>query len=504
MTSISNFANNSPNSLPTHLSFWLDNLKFIVILLVGLGAITVLFALTYPKSDELFAKLSIIIHGFALWGIWVSIKVIAKIQVEHAFAIRVEEKASEALREIKSGNRDRIALEKVGELLPENPTPKLAMPRLFLHIIGEAKDHRFESSIIAMQPYREEAIGDIFKLQNIQKIALQLGILGTFIGLILALSQLKPDSDNAIALQPLFNTLHISFSTSVAGLEVAAILGLLIMVVRQKQEAYFQSMETAADAMISLAQNAINEDNFFTGFKQVENAVNQLRERVFAQTKQAEAQTEAMRQGMTKLTKTKSQFDEFLNQIQESQANFVREMMGVYDIFSPKTIKTELQQSLDNAVNKILETFNKNLIPSLEKITELNNAIRELYGVLQMADNKLMAQSQQLEQLITTQNNFISKTVDQFDKGNQYFAESKAEFYSDLQQLITSQNETFQTFQQNINTISQKVTNINQELESSNEIVRDLIQLVISKKPLYKIVYEKLKTFINNKLSRKL
>jgi len=514
MSDTSEFAASSPYSLLKNISFWRDNIRFIVILLLGLGTIIVLFPLTYPKSDEPLAYLSILIHFFALWGIWFSIIVIAKIQVEQAFAICVDDITSKELRKIKGGEKDRIALENVKHLLPSNPTAGLAMPRLFQHVITEAKDHRFESSIIAMQPYREEAIGDIFQLQNIQKIALQLGILGTFIGLILALSKLSLDSNSAsLELGTLFNSLHISFSTSVAGLEVAAILGLLMMVVQQKQKAYFQSMESATDTMISLAQNAIPEDLFFTGFEQIKNAVSQLDDRVFAQTKEVEVQTMEMRRGIDKLAETKTQFKEFLGQIQDAQAHFVEKMMTVYDTFSPKTITTELQRSLDNAVNNILNTFNDNLKPSLDKLTVLNHNILDLYQVLQTVESQFTGQTNQLEkvnqelaqaksslysstqELLTEQKAFFDNILKQFKTGNQELANSKSDFYRSLQPLITSQNETFNTFQRDVKAMSQRVTSLNQELKKSNEVVQDLVQLITSRKPLYHIISEKLKMF---------
>jgi biopolymer transport protein ExbB/TolQ len=508
------FASLSPNALIITPTFWLKNIIFIAILLVSVGAVFVLFPLTYPKSDDPLAYLSTFIHFFALWGIWVSIRVIAQTQVEHAYALQVEKRAQDKLRKIRSKEIDRLALEQVGELLPDNPTQNLAMPRLFQHIIGEARDHRFESSMSTMQPYREEAIDDIFKLQNIQKIALQLGILGTFIGLILALSQLNLDANSAtLELTSLFNSLHISFSTSVAGLEVAAILGLLIMVVRQKQKSYFQAMENAADTMISLAQNSIPEDLFFTGFEQVKNAISQLDDRVYAQTKEVEVQTKEMRRGIDKLADTKTQFREFLDQIQDSQAHFVKEMMAVYDIFSPQTITNELQQSLENAVAQISKTFNENLEPSLEKMTAMNQAIHEVHSVLEKLENKLKEQNQQLEKvnqelvlakstlysstqpLITAQKDFIDSAVTQLDKGNQELTQSKTDFYGKLNPLIDKQNKTFHDFQRDVKAMSDRVTSLNQELQKSNEVVQDLVQLITDRKPLYKIIFMKLKRF---------
>ncbi|MCK5524914.1 MAG: MotA/TolQ/ExbB proton channel family protein [Thiomargarita sp.] len=526
MNDTSEFANSSPKSLLINFSFWFVHKWLIVILFVSVLAFFSLFPLTYPKSDEFFANLSVLIHGFALWGLGLAIVILAKIQVEQAFAFQVGQYAKDKLRNIKN---NRPTLEKVGELLPDNPTPNLAMPFLFKQIIEEARNHRFESSMSTMQPYREKAIDDIFKLQNIQKIALQLGILGTFIGLILALSQLNFDSSSTtLELKPLFNSLHISFSTSVAGLEVAVILGFLIMLVRIKQTDYFQTMEEATNTMISLAQNAVNEDKYFTGFKQVETAVNNfsenVKERVSAQTAEVEKQTGEIQRGIDKLADTKARFQEFLNQIQNSQAQsmteiqksqayFVKEMMTVYDKFSPKTITFQLQQSLENAVGQILNTFNEKLEPSLEKITAMNHAIHEVHSVLEKLENKLKEQNQQLEKmtqelglaksslysstqpLLTAQKEFIESAVTQLEKGNRELTQSKTDFYDSLKPLVASQNDTFDNFQRDVKAMSEGVITLNRELQKSNEVVQDLVQLITSKKPLYQIIFEKVKMF---------
>ncbi|MEK8016136.1 MAG: hypothetical protein VSS75_004650 [Candidatus Parabeggiatoa sp.] len=508
----SNFATCSPNSLLTNMTFWVKHGWFIVILLVSMMAFYYLVPLTYPKSDGLLAHLSIVIHILALWGIGLAITVLTKIQVEQAFATYMKNETEVKLRGIKSGEKSRISLEKLEEQLPSNPTPKLAMPRLFQHIIDEARDHRFESSVITMQPYREESIGNILKLQKLQKIALQLGILGTFIGLILALSQLSLDSA-ILEQKSLIDSLHISFSCIIAGLEVVAILEFLIMVALQKQDAYFQTMESATDAMISLAQNAINEDHFLTGFKQVENAINQLNDQVVDQTKEIGLQTNEMRQGMFRLAESKAQFNLFLDNIQQSQQHFVKEMMAVYDIFSPETISHQLQQSLEKAVDQISNTFNEKLEPSLDKITAMNLSIREVHNVLQTLENKLKEQNKQLEQvnkelslagstlysstqpLLTAQTEFIESAVTQLEKGNQELTQTKTEFYGSLQPLIASQTDTFDNFQRDVKVMSEGVTSLNCELQKSNEVLQDLVQFMTSRKPLYKIIFEKLKMF---------
>src|SRR5207247_2069293 len=147
---------------------------------------------------------------------------------------RVEKTSEQYLSRIKAGQQSLIELDRLEEaLLPLNKSnPPPAALRLFQHIFKEAKDRKFESSVNVMQPYREESLGDIFKLQNLQKIALWLGILGTFVGLLLAIQesglsnlQAKSGDDFVNVINKMFDGLLVAFSASLAGLEAAVIIG---------------------------------------------------------------------------------------------------------------------------------------------------------------------------------------------------------------------------------------------------------------------------------------
>ena len=268
-------AESSPGSLLLRASFLFGQRDLWLTAAVGLVSFIILAPYT-NDFDQGWVLLTIFIQLLAVWSAVITLKAIAKVEVESAIVGEVEARGSYYLRAIKSGLGERRTLEALeADVLPHNTgVPAPSMIRLFQNIFKEAKDRKFESSYNVIQPYREEVLEDIFRLQNIQKIALWLGILGTFIGLLRAiqvgdLSQIK-ENDNLVGIvTSMFDNLFISFSASLAGLEVAVIIGAFLLLLRRRHVAYFQNMETSVATMLSLARNATNKDDYFVEFSQL-------------------------------------------------------------------------------------------------------------------------------------------------------------------------------------------------------------------------------------------
>ncbi len=362
----------SPGQLIRNLFFWKDQYKLLLVILAGAVAFGVLFTTTYPRF-QLSIAITIVIHLLGIYAIYMASRTLAKIEIEHAVIDVVEDKA-EACSDLKLSE-----LEKT--ILPVNPHKEQpAMIRLFRHICKEAKDRRFESSVIAIQPYREESIGDMFQVENIKKMALHLGILGTFIGLILALFNLGAHSKGAFsvnALDPLFHSLYISFSTSIAGLEVSVFVGAMTMLIGKRQQHYFQKMEDTVVTMLSLARKAINTDNLFAEFNQVRHSIEQLTGRVDMQTQKVSAQTHQIQQGINQLATTGTQFDGFLKQISDSQKAFIDDIKEIYDIISLNNITKKLEEILKNTNQDLAGILTNNLSQSSEKLLSFNENFRK-------------------------------------------------------------------------------------------------------------------------------
>jgi biopolymer transport protein ExbB/TolQ len=343
-----------PRALVWQPRFWRGQLPLGTILLGSAVLLRVLAPYTYSWSDGWSGYLSVAVQLLAVWGVVICVQGLATLDVDTALAAEMEARGSEYLVSLRSGTRARVDLDEAERTIaPSNPaSPTPAPVRLFQQIIKEARDRRFESGGILTQPYREEALEDIFRLQNLQKIALWLGILGTFVGLLVALQRadLGTTSDPeglARMVQEMYGGLFISFTASVAGLEVAIILGFLLLVVRKRQERYFAVLESAVVTLLSVARHAVNRDDFLAEFSQVNAAMRELSGRVYEQTQETseglqgvhrrlEAQNARIDTGLAKLVETRGEFDGFLRQIGETEREFIADLRRVFHAASFK------------------------------------------------------------------------------------------------------------------------------------------------------------------------
>jgi len=410
--------------------FWLAQPYLLLLLAASLVAILVLAPYTYEFAHG-WVLLTMLIHLLTGWGAFYAASSMARIEVERAILAEVEAKGADHLRSLKAGHISRIDLDRLEEtILPRNPSsPPPAMIRLFQHICKEAKDRRFESSVNVIQPYRDEVIEDIFRLQNLQKIALWLGILGTFVGMILAIqavdwNSIKTDEGFLGVLKGMFDALFVSFSASLAGLEAAVILGFLLLVLRRKQHSYFKAMENVVLTMMSLARNAINKDDFLSEFSQINVTVGSLSDRVNKQTKELaermlevqdriKTQTSQIDQGLEKLTATSTQFDGFLRQISSVQQKFIDDVKGVYDALSLNNLGTVLQQTITDAGTHLSSALTTNLNQVTEQLGRFNDTVGALNDAKKNRIRLVAEHINRLEQQMTAQSAENTKVMEQ-------------------------------------------------------------------------------------------
>lgn len=395
-------AGSSPKTLVRQREFHFRQPGWWTISISSLAALYVLAPYTHHGAAgwDIF---TVFVQLLAFWGALITINALAVMEVEMAIVREVEERGAEYLVDIKSKRIDRIDLDQLEQtMIPNNPSiPAPAMVRLFQHICKEAKDRKFDSSVNVMQPYREEPIDVIFKLQNLQKIALWLGILGTFVGLLIALqsgdpSKLQGGEPSVLmnVISKMFGGLSISFSASLAGLEVAVILGFFLMLLRKRQEAYYKEMEGAVITMLSLARNSINRDDFLVELGQVSSVVSGLSGRVYEQTQslserlgsvqeKIQHQTETIGTGIEKLASAQKEFDGFLQKLSESQKQFLDEIQSVYDALSPKNIGRSLEASVMQAGEQISTTIGPPVVEIASRLGELDRAIVTLRDALE-------------------------------------------------------------------------------------------------------------------------
>jgi hypothetical protein len=221
-------------------------------------------------------------------------------------------------------------------------------------VCKEARDRRFDSAANLVLAYRDEAADDLFRLQNLQKIALWLGILGTFLGLLVALQQEGATAEPGDAallrlVRSMYGGLYTAFGASVAGLEVAILLGVVVLVLRRQQEAYFAALEDATLTVLSVARHSINRDEVLAELEVVGSAVGGLAARVWENTKALSArldgvdtrlteQNEQIDAGLERLAGARGEFERFLKEMSDAEHAFIADLAELFEAASFKDL----------------------------------------------------------------------------------------------------------------------------------------------------------------------
>lgn len=391
-------AESSPRALMRRALFWFAQTDFWLVVIGSVVAFVILAPYTYIFAHG-WIFLTITVQLLAVYGAIITAKSMAALEVEVAIVTEVESRAGEMLSRVKANPNSRVDLDQVEQdALPNNPsTPPPSMIRMFQQICKEARDRKFESTTNIVQPYREEALEDIFRLQNIQKIALWLGILGTFIGLLRAiqvgeLGNLEQDNFFKMV-AGMFENLFISFSASLAGLEVAVILGAFLLLLRKRHEPYFQTMESSVVTLVSLARNSANKDDYFVEFGQIRQSLNTVRDRLYHQTQELSQgmntlnerlnyQTNEIQTGMVHLSKTGVEFDNFLNQVTQRHQQLIDDVKSVYDSLSLRNLTVSLQANVGETAKTISDALNPNVTKLATEISKFNLTLDRLTTAL--------------------------------------------------------------------------------------------------------------------------
>jgi hypothetical protein len=464
------YAESSPEKLTWSPSFWWEEKEFIIIVVVAIIILFIFWDSTYGLEDEDSATLifnlifNLFIHFFGILGLFFGIKFLAEIKVNTDIVIHAETKGTEIQQKIDNGKITNLTLNELqNRVLPnqaqvsnKNSHAQPAMIRLFQRVIIEAKDQQFESSVAIMHPYKDESYDKLLQISNYQKLALRLGILGTFIGLIDAIKNLANNgiSEDIIELiKSLFGSLYLAFSTSVAGLEVAIVLGFLLSILNGKQKKYFRHMEDAVLTMLSLARNVINKDEFSQELQKIDGKLDEFSDLLYNSNQsinssirksqqQIASLTTQIEQGLKKLSQSKAEFDGFLDTLSGTQKQFIAEMQQVYDVTSLKKMSDELQRNIVVAGRSLSSRVEN----TEEKIEFQTEQIRQ--GIDKLSQSSLEF-SQFLEQIHLSQQNFIYKLKKTYDHD------------------VTSINELKQTLNKNTNQMQRLATIIDRNANAS-------------------------------------
>lgn len=385
---MNNLATTTPKSLVFDPLYWWNNQKdFSIAIIITIIVFGILSPFNFPRLDFMII-ISVVITIVMFYGIWQSIKSLLLINVEHAIAYTVRDKSNDYLSRVMGKEIDKMDLERVEGIITPSTSPEFSssIVRLIQQIIADAKDRKYESIDVVTRPYKDETYSNLSTIQDLQQMSLRLGILGTFIGLIIAFSNLDLGNMEQAALTKSLNAitkaLQFSFSTSISGLFASIVLTVLMNIIRRKQEKYFQIMEEMTHSVVSLARKSINKDEFLASFEQLRVSLEEVRNSVNDQQGETKVQTRVLEEGMNKLKFAKTEFDGFLQKM-------LLEVKDVYSILSPEAISQELKERLEKSTEGVAETLNNNLSNNLAEYDRLNENLNLLASNMNSIDSML-------------------------------------------------------------------------------------------------------------------
>jgi hypothetical protein len=348
----------SPFKVLSTAAFWKNNYAFFLTLAVCLIPGLILVPYMLDPRQRGWIVLSILAILFGIYGVSRTFYEISKIEIENFLIRNISEKASDYIRRNK-----RVELGELKEhISPPNDTePTPAMIRMIDHIVGEARISRFDSSITLTNPYRDEAVDIIFKLQHYQKVVLWIGIGGTFIGI---LDAIKPERiQNLVSmsseqfglfLAEMFDGLSISFSASLAGLVSATVLSFFLLLVKKKQEVYFKNMESVVTLILTAARRSLNGDSHLNEMEELRDDVQKsqetargLQHSVHEMQKQIILQNGQLQESINNFFASNERINKIIDKTEE-ELKVVRDSAA---------LKSTVQQGIKDAAQQLAESI---------------------------------------------------------------------------------------------------------------------------------------------------
>ena len=376
----------TPSQTILRPSFWISHLDYAALLSVATTLLSFslyvylpelaesLEASADPLSQKNLGNLFLVLVGtLAGWAVVTATRALAETALDRSIAIVIESDADKKLKELQGRPGEGIDLGVLKQILPTNYSkPEPGMIRLAQELVKEAHSLRLDARDSLSQRYRHDSISSVFRLERLQKYALRVGILGTFVGLILALNSfatlLVSPSDQAArdglflfnaGSQSLVESLALAFGTSIAGLAASLFVGAQAEILRRRQMRCFRHMEDAALSLTTLATRALQRDDLLSGLEHNTKGMKELQAQIYDQSLKIEsalgsldkrivAQTSQIESGLARLSQAREGLDEFLGRIDESHRGFLRELASIYDRASLEQMIRRIEESVDH------------------------------------------------------------------------------------------------------------------------------------------------------------
>ena len=392
----------------------------VLFFIISITILVIIFVIIARPSHVSYIEVGSFVYGIVIiafmpYGYISLLKVYKKIRKNKKWLDKIEDNGNRTLEKYTTDNIG-YNIEDVDSILLENLKYSLPMPapvKMVQRVVTRAKDWRFDSPSEIVYPFIEEIEQDEYRFESFQKQAIRLGILGTFIGLIIAINQnteiltkLSTNTDagklgvkaiegmiksaiskDSALVENLFCALKISFSTSIAGLVAAFMLSVMLSRLRLKSAPMLQIYQDVAITVTNVAMRAAKNKSFLEEFGYIKDIIKKHEENTekkIAETtselkevnKKIKEQQDKIDKGIENLDKKKDSLDNYLEKTSKMQEEIIANLEKLYEYTEFKdvlcTVKTTINESSVDARNK-LEAISKDFSKFIKGVSEKNN-----------------------------------------------------------------------------------------------------------------------------------
>ncbi|MEW5683950.1 MAG: hypothetical protein AB1942_03420 [Pseudomonadota bacterium] len=237
---------------------------------------------------------------------------------------------------------------------------------------------RWEPSSWLVDAYRDELSEGLALVLMLQRLALQLGILFTFIGLAVAFSsdafQMSGSVRQIPDMQPLVSALQVKFMASIAGLVSSISLVGLAWACRRQLAAAIARLEVMTDNVLTLAKTMRSDPSFASDFALLREGVQRMDHRIDGLADGYAKVVTTVRDGIADLVKARADLEAGLGQVLQAQGRVVKELDDFYGRVAPGTFTGEVAKAVEDS----MAVFANRLDRTGAAVGELNGAIQAL------------------------------------------------------------------------------------------------------------------------------
>lgn len=263
----------------------------------------------------------------------------------------------------------------------------LLAERLHSDVMIKAIERRIEPTALLIGPFADQLKAEVMAIAPLQRMALQLGIFFTFVGLASAFSVSQMGgftTGRTNDIDGLLRALSLAFGTSIAGLLASMFIILFIYATRARLSATLRAYEFMTDRIYSLGRRLPTDERFLDQVGEVANEIKLTREKLEVNSVRTQELTNAQQQSWEKFVRTRADFDAMISQFAAAQVQLLQGFQNYVTALRPETLRDQMKLAVSDQLidlNRELTATTEALRASRERVNKLESAAVTLAGL---------------------------------------------------------------------------------------------------------------------------